>query len=103
MLAVINTSLDADFDLDAFEHRAVWVEEQEWVEMRLESTRDQRVTVRALDLVVDFAAGEQMRTEISAKFRAPAMLDELAAAGLRMEHWWTDGDNDFALSLSVPD
>lgn len=102
VLAVINRSLDADFDLDAFVHRAVWDEEQEWIEMRLESVREQQVHVRDLDLVVDFAVGEQMRTEISAKFRAPAMLDELATAGLRMEHWWTDGDNDFALSLSVP-
>ncbi|MCW2759532.1 MAG: histidyl-tRNA synthetase [Nocardioidaceae bacterium] len=102
VLAVIDTSLDADFDPAGFEHRAVWDAEHEWVEMRLESTRAQRVTIRDLDLVVDFAAGEQMRTEISSKFRAEKVLEELAAAGLRMEHWWTDGDNDFALSLSVP-
>ena len=72
VLAVLNRELGADFEPDAFEHRAVWDAEHEWIEMRLESTEDQRVHVAALDLDVDFAAGEQMRTEISAKFRASA-------------------------------
>ncbi len=58
--------------------------------------------VAALDLDVSFEAGEQMRTEISAKFRRDGIERELAAAGLRLVHWWTDPDGDFALSLSVP-
>ena len=53
-----------------------------------------------LDLTVDFAAGEEMRTEISAKFRKPTIEAELAAAGLAMSDWWTDDPGDFALSLS---
>jgi L-histidine N-alpha-methyltransferase len=72
------------------------------MEMRLESTRDQRVRVAALDLDVDFARGEQMRTEISSKFRRAGVEGELAVAGLRLTHWWTDPAGDFALSLSVP-
>jgi L-histidine N-alpha-methyltransferase len=103
VLAVINRELGADFKADAFEHRAVWVAEQEWIEMRLESREDQRVRVAALDLEVEFEAREQMRTEISAKFRRDGIAEELARAGLRLTHWWTDPAGDFALSLSVPD
>jgi L-histidine N-alpha-methyltransferase len=102
VLTVLNRELEADFDLDAFEHRAVWDAEREWVEMRLESRREQRVRLAQLDLEVALAAGEQLRTEISAKFRREGVVDELATAGLMMTHWWTDPDGDFALSLSVP-
>ena len=45
VLRVINRELDADFDVDAFEHVAVWDAEREWIEMRLRSLRDQTVTV----------------------------------------------------------
>ena len=101
VLHVINRELDADFDVDRFEHVAVWDTEHEWIEMRLRSLDDQRVDVRSLDLRVDFAAGEEMRTEISAKFREETVAAELAAAGLRLAHWWTDEPGDFALSLAV--
>ena len=70
VLAVLNAELGADFDLDAFEHIARWDAGHEWIEMRLRSTADQRARVRDLGLVVPFAAGEEMRTEVSAKFRA---------------------------------
>ena len=102
VLAVLDRELGADFKADAFEHRAVWDAEHEWIEMRLESVEEQRVHVGALDLDVAFAAGEQLRTEISAKFRRDGVAAELAAAGLTLTHWWTDPDGDFALSLSVP-
>ena len=101
MLQVINRELGADFDVDAFEHVAVWDAEQEWIEMRLRSTRDQTVDVPALDLRVEFAAGEEMRTEISAKFREDKVAAELTAAGLRLAQWWTDEPGDFALSLAT--
>jgi L-histidine N-alpha-methyltransferase len=100
VLRVIDRELGADFDVDAFEHVAVWDADQEWIEMRLRSRVDQRVDVPALDLTVDFAAGEEMRTEVSAKFRERKVAAELAAAGLRLAHWWTDRPGDFALSLS---
>jgi L-histidine Nalpha-methyltransferase len=102
VLAVLNRELKADFDLDAFEHVALWDAEGEWIEMRLRSTVDQVVSVAELDLEVPFAAGEEMRTEISAKFRRDGVERELAAAGLRMTRWWTDPAADFGLSLAVP-
>jgi L-histidine N-alpha-methyltransferase len=101
VLAVINRRLHADFDLDRFEHRAFFDTDNEWIEMRLRSTAAQTVRIDDLDLTVDFVAGEEMRTEISAKFRRERVDAELADAGLRLTHWWTDPGCDFALSLSV--
>lgn len=102
VLAVLNRELGAGFDPATFEHVALWDAEAEWIEMRLRSTVDQVVAVAALDLQVAFAAGEEMRTEVSAKFRPEGVAAELAAAGLRLTHWWTDPDGDFGVSLSVP-
>jgi L-histidine Nalpha-methyltransferase len=102
VLAVINRELDADFDLNAFQHVARWDAGEEWIEMYLRSDRRQKVRVAALDLTVGFEAGELMRTEISAKFRRSRVEAELAAAGLRLSHWWTDPAGDFALSLAGP-
>lgn len=102
VLRVLNRELDADFDVEAFDHVAAFNLDEEWIEMWLRSRRDQRVRVRALDLEVTFAEGEQMRTEISAKFRRERVAAELRAAGLAMAHWWTDAEDDFALSLSTP-
>lgn len=67
VLYVINRELGADFDPEAFEHVAHWDPDREWIEMRLRATRPMRV--RVLDLTVEFAAGEELRTEVSAKFR----------------------------------
>jgi L-histidine N-alpha-methyltransferase len=102
ILSVLNASLGARFDLDAFEHVALWDPVREWIEMRLRSEHDQEVEVPALGLTVSFAAGEEMRTEISAKFRRAGVEAELAAAGLAMRSWWTDPEGRFGLSLSVP-
>lgn len=101
VLAVVNRELDADFDLDAFDHVARWNPEQERIEMWLRSTTDQRVRIGQLDLTVDFAAGEEMLTEVSCKFRPEGVEAELAAAGLRRTHWWSDGAGDFGVSLAV--
>jgi dimethylhistidine N-methyltransferase/ergothioneine biosynthesis protein EgtC len=102
VLAVLNAELGADFDLDAFEHVAVWDPEAEWIEMRLRSVVEQTVHVPGIGLTVLFAEGEEMRTEVSAKFRRDRVAAELAAAGLEMRSWWTDPDGQFGLSLSVP-
>jgi L-histidine N-alpha-methyltransferase len=99
VLAVVNRELEADFDLDAFRHRAVWDAENEWVEMRLRSLTEQTAHVAALDLTVRFARGEEMRTEISAKFRRERLEAEAAAVGLEVRQWWTDSAGDYALSL----
>ncbi|WP_068273634.1 L-histidine N(alpha)-methyltransferase [Aldersonia kunmingensis] len=101
VLRVLNSRLNADFDADAFRHVAVWDAQQEWIEMRLEASRNMRVEVRDLDLTVDFAAGEQMRTEISAKFRLSGLEGELAHAGFSVARHWTDPDDRFALVLAA--
>jgi L-histidine N-alpha-methyltransferase len=64
--------------------------------------RDQKVSIGALDLLVAFAEGEEMRTEISTKFRRSRVEAEAAAVGLAVQHWWTDEAGDYALSLLVP-
>ena len=102
VLAVVNAELGADADLDAFDHVAVWDAEREWIEMRLRARSRQVVRVAALALEVVFEAGEQMRTEISAKFRRERVEAELGSAGLRMTRWWTDPAGDFGVSLAHP-
>jgi L-histidine Nalpha-methyltransferase len=99
VLTVINDRLGADFDPERFDHVARFDTENEWIEMHLRSTADQTVTIRDLDLTVQFTAGEQMRTEISAKFTRPRVEAELLAAGLKLAQWWTDPAGDFAVSL----
>jgi len=101
VLAVVNRELDAHFDLDAFDHVARWNADEERIEMWLRAGTPQRVRVGGLDMTVDFAAGEEMLTEVSCKFRADAVADELAAVGLRRTNWWTDQAGDFGLSLAV--
>ncbi|WP_405922973.1 L-histidine N(alpha)-methyltransferase [Streptomyces sp. NBC_00035] len=101
VLSVVNRELGADFDPDAFDHVALWDSEHEWIEMRLRSLSEQTVKIPALDLAVDFADGEELRTEISAKFREEGVRGELAAAGFELAHWWTDTEGRFALSLST--
>ena len=98
---MLNRELGANFAVQEFDHVAVWDEENEWIEMRLRSRRPQLVRITELDLTVQFADGEEMRTEISAKFRPERVRAELEAAGLTLAGWWTDTASDYALSLAV--
>ena len=100
VLRVLNRELGADFDVEAFTHRAVWDAEHEWIEMRLLATRDMHVRLPEIGLEVDFAEGEEMRTEVSAKFRRDTVATELEAAGFVLDQWWTDEAGRFALSLA---
>jgi L-histidine N-alpha-methyltransferase len=100
VLHVINRELDADFSPDAFEHIAFFDRRHEWIEMRLRALRPCSVLIGDLDLRVEFAAGEELRTEISAKFTRARVEADFAAAGLKLEHWFTDADELFALSLA---
>ena len=102
ILSVLNAELGANFDPDAFDHVALWDPAAEWIEMRLRSAERQQVRLPAIGLTVSFTAGEEMRTEVSAKFRCEGVQAELAAAGLTMTSWWTDEESRFGLSLSVP-
>ena len=100
VLTVLNRELGADFDPLDFDHVAVWDATDEWIEMRLRARRDLTVRLRELDLDVRFAPGEEMRTEISSKFRRARVASELTAAGFELVEWWTDPAADFALSLA---
>jgi L-histidine N-alpha-methyltransferase len=101
VLAVINRELDANFDLEAFDHMARWNPAEERIEMWLRAVAAQRVRIDALELTVDFGAGEEMLTEVSCKFQPERVAAELADAGLHRTHWWTDRAGDFGLSLST--
>jgi L-histidine Nalpha-methyltransferase len=102
VLRVINRELDADFDVEAFDHVAFFDREREWIEMRLRAERRMDVHVRGLGLDVAFAPREELRTEISAKFTADRLRGDLAAAGLELREVLTDPDDLVALSLSAP-
>ncbi|MFF4285818.1 L-histidine N(alpha)-methyltransferase [Streptomyces sp. NPDC001633] len=100
VLQVINRELDGDFDPADFDHVAAWNAAEEWIEMRLRARRDMTVKIPGVDLAVPFAAGEDIRTEISTKFRQEGVRAELAAARLELTNWWTDSADRFALSLA---
>ena len=100
LLRVLNRELAADFDLDSFAHVAVYDPGPPWIEMRLRSMVDQVVHVGALEMDVAFAAGEEMRTEISCKFTRGAVEDMYAAAGLEPVEWHEDARGWFAVSLA---
>jgi len=100
VLHVLNRELQADFDVGAFEHVAFFDRQHEWLEMRLRALRPQTVLIGALDLQVSFAAGEQLRTEISAKFTRRRVEADLRSAGLALDEWLTDPRQMFALSLA---
>jgi len=100
VLAVLNRELGADFDVEAFEHVARWDPENLWVDIRLRSLANQVVNFSALDMLVPFGAGEEMRTEISTKFLRQGLEGIYAEAGLELTDWWTDPDGLYALSLA---
>ena len=100
VLRVVNRELDADFDVDAFEHVAVWDAQNEWIEMRLRATRSMEVDIAGLGMLVDFAEGEEMRTEISAKFREDGVREELRTAGFDVQARWADPEARFAVWLA---
>jgi len=102
LLHVVNGELDADFQPDSFDHVAFYDRRHEWVEMRLRSTRPCSVLIGDLDLRVEFAAGEELRTEISAKFTRERVAADLEAAGLELDQWFTDDDALFGVSLARP-
>jgi L-histidine N-alpha-methyltransferase len=102
VLHVLNRELDADFPTELFEHVAFFDPDREWIEMRLRARRACHVRIAALDLEVDFERGEELRTEISAKFTRDRLMADYAAAGLELAEWFTDDAGLFALSLATP-
>jgi L-histidine N-alpha-methyltransferase len=102
LLHVVNRELDADFVPTSFDHVAFYDRHNEWVEMRLRAQRPCSVFVRDLDLRVEFAAGEELRTEISAKFTRQRVQADLEPAGLELDSWLTDKQNLFAVAVARP-
>jgi L-histidine N-alpha-methyltransferase len=101
-LRVVNRELGANFPLDRFEHRAFFDERESWIEMRLRSRDAVVVDVPGAGIEVAFEVGEEIRTEVSAKFTEARVEHDLAAAGLTLERFWTDDAGWFALSLARP-
>jgi L-histidine Nalpha-methyltransferase len=101
VLHVINRELEADFSPEAFDHIAFFDRRHEWIEMRLRATRPCSVLIADLGLRVEFAAGEELRTEISAKFTRDRVEADFHAAGLELDGWYTDPEELFALSLAA--
>jgi L-histidine Nalpha-methyltransferase len=100
VLHVLNRELGADFDPAAFDHVAFWDEINSWIDVRLRSLADQTVTIPAIDMQVDFAEREEMRTEISSKFTREHLEAVYRDVGLELVELWTDPDDLFALSLA---
>jgi len=101
VLCILNNRLDADFEPEAFDHVPRWDAANEWVDIRLRARAAQTVRIAALDLRVEFAEGEEMHTEISAKFRRDRLEAELAGAGLEVRRWWTDPGDGFGVALAI--
>ncbi|MFV0318062.1 MAG: L-histidine N(alpha)-methyltransferase [Microthrixaceae bacterium] len=100
-LTVLNSELLADFDVDAYRHRAVWDPRESRIEMQVVAHSDQGVRFGALDgFEVHLGAGEHIRTEISTKFTRSQVRDELAEAGLGTVEAWTDDEERFLVSLA---
>jgi L-histidine N-alpha-methyltransferase len=100
VLRVLNRDLGADFDVDAFEHVARYDSDEARMDIRLRSLTDQAVRLDGLDLTVSFAAGEEMRTEISSKFTRERLESVYEESGLELSGWFTDPAEDYALSLA---
>jgi L-histidine N-alpha-methyltransferase len=101
MLLVLNHELGADFDPEAFAHRAFYDTVSHRIEMHLVATRDQIVSIPGLE-PIRFAAGESIRTEISTKYDRESVATLFDAAELRITAWPRDPHTPFGLVLGAP-
>lgn len=102
VLRVLNRELGADFAPERFGHVARWNEERSWIEMRLRADGTQQVALSALGLEVTFDDGEELLTEISAKFTADGLAVELGRSGFEVEAMWGAEEGEFLLTLARP-
>lgn len=100
VLHVLNRELSGDLSPYRFDHLARWDPDQQWIEMHLRASGDQRARLAAIDLDVEVADGETIHTEISAKFTRARITAEVEAAGLELDALLVDAEGDFALSLA---
>jgi len=99
ILQVINDRLGADFDLGAFEHVALYDREQARIEMRVRAVRASRVHIRAAKLELRYRVGDEIRTEISCKYTRASLEQRLDGTRLRLERWFSDPEELFAVAL----
>ncbi len=99
ILRHLNRVLDGNFDLARFAHRAFWDPEREWIEMRLVATAPSAVHLPGADLAIRFAAGDEIRTEISCKYTRDSFGALLPATGFALTRWDVDTEGLFALAL----
>ncbi|HET7194498.1 MAG TPA: L-histidine N(alpha)-methyltransferase [Nocardioides sp.] len=99
-LHVLNDQLDADFDLDAFTYVPFWDPRMERMDLRLRAEMPQRVSIPGAGISIDLASGEEIRVEISTKFRPEGIVAELGAAGFEVDRILTDDETEFALTLA---
>lgn len=102
VLRVLNREIDADFELDAFEHKAIFNHEDSRIEMHLVSKQEQTVSLNALDETIEFDKGESILTEISRKFTPDSLDALLAEAGFRIQRHYEPDDGFFSLVLARP-
>lgn len=96
----INRELGANFDLGAFEHRAVWREDKSRIEMHLISTRDQVVDVGGEHIAI--GCNEHLRTECCHKYTLEGFAQLAASAQLTVTHVWTDAEGKFSVQMLQP-
>jgi L-histidine N-alpha-methyltransferase len=102
VLHVLNEQLGGDFDPELFRHVALWNESEQWIEMRLRATASNEVSLAEAGITVHFDQGEDMLTEISAKFTPERIDRELVDAGFVVEGMWGADDGEFLLTLAHP-
>jgi L-histidine N-alpha-methyltransferase len=102
VLHVLNQQLGGNFDPDAFRHVAVWNEDAQWIEMRLRADGACEVSLADAGISVRFEEGEDLLTEISAKFTPERVVAELDQAGFVVEEMWGAEDGEFLLTLAHP-
>ena len=101
ILARLNRELDADFQLEQFQHSARYNHDERRVEMHLLSTKEQTASIPATGLTVTFRAGESIWTESSHKYNLPEVVQFLERTGFRCDHQWVEDEWGFAENLAI--
>jgi L-histidine Nalpha-methyltransferase len=102
VLHVLNEQLGGNFDPELFNHVALWNEVEQWIEMRLRAREEMDVTLADAGISVRFAEGEDLLTEISAKFTPERIEEELGNAGFVVDGMWGANEGEFLLTLAHP-
>jgi L-histidine N-alpha-methyltransferase len=102
ILRVVNRAVDGDFVPAMWRHHSFYNEEASRIEMHLLAAAPQRVHLRALELVLDFEAGDGIWTESSYKFTRESIVVMLSEAGLALDDWQTDREGRFGLAIARP-